>query len=94
MVWGAGITQLVEHRTHVMKVPSSSPSTEVAMIGCAICTLTVQLSSLIGQYQPMLARLLQHYTLPVLMVSSFHKLTRCYMSYIIFKATLNPKYLK
>ncbi len=42
------------------------------MIGCSICTLAVQLSSLVGQHQPVLARLLQYYARQVLQVFSCH----------------------
>ena len=68
---GAGCSAVVERWTSEPKVPSSNPVpggpgidvrrsyiSDAIMIGCAVCRVAMQLSSLVSQYQPVLAGLL------------------------------------
>ena len=48
---------------------------DAIVIGCAACRVAMQLSSLVCQYQPVFAGLLQHSVLRMLWVSSCPKLT-------------------
>ena len=86
--YGAGSSAVVERWTSEPKVPSSNPVpgepginvrrsdiSDAIMIGCAVCRVARQLSSLVSQYQPVVAGLLQHSALRMLRVSSCPKLT-------------------
>ena len=61
-------------RGHGINVHESYMS-DMILIGCTVCRVAMQISSLVFQYQPVLAGFLQHWSLPMLQGSSVELVT-------------------